>query len=216
MVARPFSGWAAGNHELFGLPTTLPWGLEIEASNPKFPHGLADGTLFHNPFLYEIIWNLIGVALLLLLERRFRLRWGRLFALYPIWCGLSRSGLEAIRIDPTSDGFIGIPANVWASFVIIALGVTLFLVQTRRHPGPETSIFRAGVQTPQATDDDARTPSLTRREERPALLADQSFPHRDWHGYHIYAFAAPPFGVRLGARNFVPDAATAGSEGGYR
>lgn len=190
--------------------------MEIEASNPKFPHGLADGTLFHNPFLYEIIWNLIGVALLLLLERRFRLRWGRLFALYPIWCGLSRSGLEAIRIDPTSDGFIGIPANVWASFVIIALGVTLFLVQTRRHPGPETSIFRAGVQTPQATDDDARTPSLTRREERPALLADQSFPHRDWHGYHIYAFAAPPFGVRLGARNFVPDAATAGSEGGYR
>nr|WP_232711562.1 prolipoprotein diacylglyceryl transferase [Microbacterium lacus] len=133
------------NHELFGLPTTLPWGLEIESTNPKFPEGLAEGTLFHPLFLYEMIWNLVGVAIILLLERRIALRWGKAFAVYLIWYGLGRSWLEAIRIDPTSDGLFGIPANVWASFVAIGLGVALFVIQSVRHPEPEPSIFRDGV-----------------------------------------------------------------------
>ncbi|WP_396643325.1 prolipoprotein diacylglyceryl transferase [Microbacterium sp.] len=143
------------NHELFGLPTTLPWGLEIESSNPKFPEGLAEGTLFHPLFLYEMIWNLVGVAIILLLERRIALRWGKAFAVYLIWYGLGRSWLEAIRIDPTSDGFLGIPANVWASFVAIALGVALFVVQWIRHREPEASIFRDGVGPAVANDEPA-------------------------------------------------------------
>jgi prolipoprotein diacylglyceryl transferase len=132
------------NHELFGLPTTLPWGLQIESTNAKFPAGLAPGTLFHPLFLYEIIWNLIGVAIIVLVERRLNLRWGRAFAIYLIWYGLGRSWLEAIRIDPTSDGFLGIPANIWASFVAIALGITLFIIQSRKHPEPELSVIRDG------------------------------------------------------------------------
>jgi prolipoprotein diacylglyceryl transferase len=137
------------NHELFGLPTTLPWGLEILPTDSMFPKDLPAGTLFHPLFLYEIIWNLVGVAILLLLERRFlrgghELRWGRLFGLYLVWYGLGRSWLEAIRIDPTSDALLGIPANIWASFVAILLGVVLFVVQGRRHPEPETSIYREG------------------------------------------------------------------------
>ncbi len=132
------------NHELFGLPTTLPWGLQIETSNPKFPAGLPAGTLFHPLFLYEIIWNLIGVGLVLLIARKFRLQWGRVFAVYLIWYGLGRSWLEAIRIDPTSDGFLGIPANIWASFVAIILGIVLLVVQGRRHPGREPSVYVDG------------------------------------------------------------------------
>ncbi|WP_374009248.1 prolipoprotein diacylglyceryl transferase [Leifsonia sp. LS-T14] len=135
------------NHELFGLPTTLPWGLQIEATNPKFPAGMPPGTLFHPLFLYEIIWNLVGVALILFLERRFRLQWGRVLALYLIWYGLGRSWLEAIRIDPTSDGWLGIPANVWASFAAVAVGITLFIVQTRRHPGAEPSPYLRSALT---------------------------------------------------------------------
>jgi prolipoprotein diacylglyceryl transferase len=132
------------NHELFGLPTTLPWGLEIEATNGKFPEGLPTGTLFHPTFLYEMIWNLIGIAIILLLERRLALRWGRAFALYLIWYGLGRSWLEAIRIDPTSDAFLGIPANIWTSFIAIALGLAIFIVQSRRHPEPELSVYLPG------------------------------------------------------------------------
>lgn len=141
-----FGNWF--NHELFGLPTTLPWGLEIESSNPKFPDGLPAGTLFHPTFLYEMIWNLIGIALILYLERRLRLRWGRAFSLYLIWYGLGRSWLEAIRIDPTSDAFLGIPANIWTSFAAIALGIAILVVQGRRHPEPEVSVYMPGRERP--------------------------------------------------------------------
>lgn len=142
------------NHELFGLPTTLPWGLQIESTNPKFPPGLPPGTLFHPLFLYEIVWNLAGVAIILLLERRLALRWGRAFATYLIWYGLGRSWLEAIRIDPTSDAFLGIPANDWASFAAIAFGIVLFIGQTRRHPEPESTVYRDGRERPVGPADD--------------------------------------------------------------
>lgn len=132
------------NHELFGLPTTLPWGLEILPTDTMFPDELPAGTLFHPLFLYEILWNLAAVAIILLLERKYRFRWGRTFALYLIWYGLGRSWLEAIRIDPTSDALLGVPANVWASFVVVTLGITLFVIQGRRHPEPETSVYQEG------------------------------------------------------------------------
>ncbi|GAA4754871.1 prolipoprotein diacylglyceryl transferase [Amnibacterium soli] len=129
------------NHELFGLPTTLPWGLQIEASNPAIPAGTPAGTLFQPLFLYELLWNLIGAGLLVLAGRRFRLQWGKVFGLYLIWYGIARAGLEAIRLDPTSDRLFDIPANDWGSFVAITLGVLLFAVQTLRHPGPEPSPY---------------------------------------------------------------------------
>lgn len=132
------------NHELFGLPTTLPWGLQIEADNPKFPVGLPADTLFHPLFLYEIIWNLIGVAVVVLIQRKFTLQWGRVFGVYLVWYGLGRSWLEAIRIDPSSDVLFGIPANIWASFAAIVLGIVLIVVQGRRHPGLEPSVYAPG------------------------------------------------------------------------
>lgn len=132
------------NHELFGLPTTLPWGLEILPTDAMSPKNLPPGTLFHPLFLYEMIWNLVGVGVILLLSRRFMLRWGRTFALYLIWYGAGRSWLEAIRIDPTSNAPFGIPANIWASWAAVAVGVVLLIIQYRRHPEPELSVYRAG------------------------------------------------------------------------
>ncbi len=129
------------NQELFGIPTTLPWGLQILSTAPMFPKDLPAGTLFHPLFLYEMIWNLIGAAVIVLLERRLTLGWGRSLAIYFIWYGIGRSGLEAIRIDPTSDAPLGIPANVWASFVVAILGVVLLVIQTVRHPAPEPSPY---------------------------------------------------------------------------
>lgn len=153
------------NHELFGLPTNLPWGLEIESTNPAFPAGLPAGTLFHPTFLYEIIWNLIGVAVLLYVERRwrlgtvtvpfvgvdvtapiagaFRLQWGKVLGLYLIWYGVGRSVFEAIRIDP-SEIFFGIRTNVWAAFGAILVGLVIIIAQSRRHPGVEPSPYLPG------------------------------------------------------------------------
>ncbi|THG33074.1 prolipoprotein diacylglyceryl transferase [Naasia lichenicola] len=131
------------NVELYGIPTDLPWGLEVPSSNSAFPAGLADGTLFHPTFLYELIWNLIGAALLIVLGRRASLQWGKTLALYLIWYGIGRSAIESIRID-TSEVFLGIRTNVWAGFAAILIGVVIFVVQSRRHPGLEPSPYRPG------------------------------------------------------------------------
>lgn len=132
------------NQELFGLPTTLPWGLQISPSAPMFPHNLPAGTLFHPLFLYEMIWNFAGAALILLLERRLTLGWGRSLGIYFVWYGLGRSGLEAIRIDPTSNAPLGIPANIWASFAVMAIGIAILIVQSIRHREPEPSPYLPG------------------------------------------------------------------------
>lgn len=132
------------NKELFGAPTDLPWGLEIPADNLAFPAGLPAGTLFHPTFLYELIWNLAGAAILVFfLERKFNMRWGRALAFYLIWYGIGRSFFESIRLDP-SDMFAGIRSNVWASWAAIVLGIVLLFVQRRRHTGLEPSIYVPG------------------------------------------------------------------------
>ncbi|WP_394552200.1 prolipoprotein diacylglyceryl transferase [Agromyces sp. MMS24-JH15] len=132
------------NHELFGAPTDLPWGLEIESDNPAWPAGLEPGTLFHPTFLYELLWNVAGALLLVfVLERRFALRWGKAFGFYLIWYGIGRSFFEAIRVDP-SEMFLGIRTNVWAAWAAVVLGIVLILVQRRRHPGLEPSVYVPG------------------------------------------------------------------------
>ncbi|WP_404432795.1 prolipoprotein diacylglyceryl transferase [Microbacterium lacus] len=136
-----FGNWF--NQELFGLPTDLPWGLEIDSDNPAFPAGLPEGTLFHPTFLYEVIWNVLGVLVLLYIGRRFHLQWGRLFAVYLMWYSAGRIVWESIRIDP-SEIFFGIRTNVWAAIFGVVIGLVLFFVQKRRHPGIEPSPYMPG------------------------------------------------------------------------
>ncbi|GAA5027571.1 prolipoprotein diacylglyceryl transferase [Microbacterium fluvii] len=152
-----FGNWF--NQELFGLPTDVPWGLEIPSDNPAFPAGLADGTLFHPTFLYEVIWNLLGAAVLLWAGRRFTLQWGRLFGLYLIWYSAGRIVWESIRIDP-SEIFLGLRVNVWAAILGVVLGLVVMIVQKRRHTGLEPSVYVPGrewsptstVQSQDSTD----------------------------------------------------------------
>ncbi|TFD89125.1 prolipoprotein diacylglyceryl transferase [Cryobacterium serini] len=161
------------NRELFGLPTTLPWGLEIEPTNPAFPVGLPADTLFHPTFLYEIIWNLLGVAVILYLERKFRLRFGQTLGAYLIWYGLGRSFFESIRIDP-SEIYFGIRTNVWAAVAAIALGLIIILVQRQRHPGLEPSPYSpgrewigsdAGVESEDSDSDDLDQSSANQSDD---------------------------------------------------
>jgi prolipoprotein diacylglyceryl transferase len=131
------------NHELFGTPTNGWWGLEIESSNPAYPIGLPDGTLFQPTFAYEVIWNLLGVAVILLLERKLGLQWGKVIAVYLIWYGLGRIVWESIRIDP-SEIFFGLRVNVWAAIFAVVAGILIFVVQSRRHTGLEPSAYVPG------------------------------------------------------------------------
>src|SRR4051794_8647618 len=79
-IGRVGNWW---NQELFGRPTSLPWGLEIDPL-PR-PPGYADAATFHPTFLYELCWDVLGVGVLLLVDRRFRIRPPALFALYVSW-----------------------------------------------------------------------------------------------------------------------------------
>ena len=133
------------NNELFGLPTTLPWGLEISPLNEAYPQGLPPGVLFHPTFLYEIIWNLLGFAALVWLDRKFHLRWGRLFGLYLVTYSIGRAFIESIRIDP-SDYYFGLRTNVWSAIFGAAVGLALIWWSRRNHPGLETSVYLPGKE----------------------------------------------------------------------
>ncbi|MFM1784047.1 MAG: hypothetical protein RLZZ579_324 [Actinomycetota bacterium] len=131
------------NQELFGVPTTLPWGLQIPSSNPAYPVGLPEGLLFHPTFAYEMIWNLTGAAVLILLASRLNLQYGKVFAVYLMIYSTGRIWVEAIRIDP-SEIILGLRLNIWSALIGLTLGIILFLVQSRRHPGLEPSIWLPG------------------------------------------------------------------------
>jgi prolipoprotein diacylglyceryl transferase len=126
------------NQELFGQATDLPWGLAIPKSNPAFPKEFAEGTLFHPTFLYEFLLNILFFVVLLVLDRRFELRWGKLFALYLVLYSSGRFFIESIRLDPSAV-FFGLRTNQWSAVAGILVGIVIFYLQRRRHTGTEPS-----------------------------------------------------------------------------
>ncbi len=166
LLAQALGRWGNYfNQELFGEPTNLPWGLEVSPANPSYPLGLdtlPNGLLFHPTFLYESLWSLLGIAVLLLVEKRFELRWGRLFALYLIWYSVGRYFIEAIRLD-SADVFLGLRTNQWSALVGVLIGLLIYVLQTSRHPGVETTGYLPGrsweprVEKPKKTKVTAQT-----------------------------------------------------------
>ncbi len=161
LLAQAIGRWGNYfNNELFGLPTDLPWGLEIASSNPAYPAGLPDGVLFHPTFLYESIWSLAGVALLLAADRKFNLRWGKMIGLYLVYYSIGRIWVEAIRIDP-SEILLGLRINIWSAIAGILVGLAILVIQSRRHTGLESSVYRPGKE-----------PKVLRNEPEEAESAD--------------------------------------------
>jgi prolipoprotein diacylglyceryl transferase len=123
------------NQELYGKPTSLPWGLQIDVDH-RLPNYLQYGT-YHPTFLYELIWDAVGVALLLWLDRRFRLRAPALFGFYVSWYTFGRFFEELLRIDPAHH-VAGLRLNAWVS-IGVWLVSTGFVVwwQLLRDESPE-------------------------------------------------------------------------------
>jgi len=120
------------NQELFGRPTTLPWGLEIDLQNR--PVGYEQYATFHPTFLYESLWNLALCGALLLIDRRHRLRPGRLFVVYVAGYTFARFFIERLRID-TANKVLGLRVNEWVSAIIFLAGVAFLVVDAWRHRG---------------------------------------------------------------------------------
>lgn len=168
LVAQALGRWGNYfNNELFGAPTDLPWGLEIPKFNPSYPLGLPEGLTFHPAFLYESLWSLLGVAVLLVLEQRFNLRWGRMFALYLMWYSFGRFFIEGIRLDP-SDVIFGLRTNQLSALVGILLGLGLLMIQRSRHTGVETTGYLPGRSNKQLAAETAQ-----KLEESPTSVSEQ-------------------------------------------
>ncbi|MGH3775376.1 MAG: prolipoprotein diacylglyceryl transferase [Pseudonocardiaceae bacterium] len=134
------------NQELYGGPTSLPWGLEIrERVNPDTGAldplgGIAQGPpvdIVHPTFLYELLWNLGVVVLVVWADRRFRLGHGRAFALYVAGYTVGRFWIELMRTDPATIVF-GQRINVITSVVVFLGAVAYLLLARRGREDPDT------------------------------------------------------------------------------
>jgi prolipoprotein diacylglyceryltransferase len=86
------------------------------------------------------VWCLAGAALLVWLDRRFRLGNGQVFWLYVLIYVTGRGWIEMVRIDPATI-VAGLRLNVWTSLLVGALALVAFLLAARRHPGREASVL---------------------------------------------------------------------------
>jgi len=118
------------NQELFGGPTTLPWGLEIDVAH-RPAHYLAYAT-FQPTFLYEIIWNLLLAATLVWLGHHRRIRAPGLFALYVTGYSAFRIFEESIRVDPAHHIF-GLRLNLYVAAILTVIGAVWFWRIQRGH-----------------------------------------------------------------------------------
>lgn len=119
------------NQELYGKPTKLPWGLEISPDHR--PLAYFQSATFHPTFLYELIWDLIGVLVLLWIARRFTIRPPGLFALYVAWYCFGRFFEELLRIDPAHH-IAGLRLNAWVSIILFVASIAYFIWRQRRAP----------------------------------------------------------------------------------
>jgi len=132
------------NQELFGKPTTKPWGLEIDVAHR--PDGYTQFATFHPTFLYELLWNLAAAALIIVIDRRVRLTGGRAFALYVMLYTAGRFWIEQMRIDPVND--IGpFRLNVWTSIILFVLATAYFVATRKRTPAEEPAAVEEPAET---------------------------------------------------------------------
>ncbi len=118
------------NQELFGGPTSLPWGLEVDPS--RRPDETPLDATYHPTFLYEMLWNFAGAAILIAIGRRYRIRPPGIFCLYVAIYSLGRIFWEQLRVDP-SQMFLGQRLNFYVALALL-VGAIAFFVWSQRRP----------------------------------------------------------------------------------
>lgn len=143
------------NQELYGRATDLPWALRIDAdhlvNDPATGEKFAVGTTFHPTFLYESLWSLATVGLLLYIDRRWRPRGGSLFGLYVAMYGVGRFWIEGLRVDP-ADELGPFRWNQWVALAAIVVGLAAFFALRGR---PDVEPDRGIDPDGELGDDDA-------------------------------------------------------------
>lgn len=124
------------NQELYGPPTTLPWGIPISAEHRLaqykdlnlFP---VETTRFHPTFAYEMLWNFASAGLLLWLSRRYKddLKPGALFAGWLVLAGVGRVVIEFFRPDQPKIPSLGISYSSVAAALMAIAGAILLMAR---------------------------------------------------------------------------------------
>lgn len=120
------------NQEVFGKPTELPWGLEIDLANR--PNGFESYSTFHPTFLYELLWCLVVAVLLIKLPgflKQVTSKQGDVFALYILGYTAGRVWIETLRIDEANLIF-GLRLNIWVSFIVLITASAYLIASKRR------------------------------------------------------------------------------------
>jgi len=142
------------NQELFGRPTSLPWGLQID---PQFrPQGYEGFTTFQPTFLYEMLFDLALAGLLVWLGRRGTIRPPGLFALYVTGYSAFRIFEESLRID-SSEHFLGLRLNFFIASLLTVAGAIWFVLSQRRRPDQPRP---AGPAEPELDSPELASPEL--------------------------------------------------------
>jgi prolipoprotein diacylglyceryl transferase len=161
------------NEELFGAPTTLPWGLKVSQA-AAVRAGYPDGTLFHPTFLYELLWDLAVAGVLVWAGRRWLWGHGQTFFAYMTLYCLGRVWIEALRID-TANHFLGLRLNVWTSIVVGLAGIICFAWSRRRYGG--SLILGPGLESQVGGSDDvepAKVPADRGAEDTGQTASDDA------------------------------------------
>ncbi|WP_280294847.1 prolipoprotein diacylglyceryl transferase [Nocardia abscessus] len=132
------------NQELYGRETDLPWGLEIyrrvgDDGRLDMMNGASTGVVekvVHPTFLYELLWNVLVVVLLVYVDKRFRIGHGRLFALYVAGYCFGRFFVELMRADEATK-IAGIRINSFTSAVVFLGAIAYFVFATKGRETPE-------------------------------------------------------------------------------
>ncbi|WP_245663795.1 prolipoprotein diacylglyceryl transferase [Nocardia arthritidis] len=132
------------NQELYGRETDLPWGLEIyrrvgDDGRLDMMNGASTGVvdkIVHPTFLYELLWNVLVVVLLVYVDKRFRIGHGRLFALYVAGYCFGRFFIELMRADEATK-IAGIRINSFTSAVVFLAAIAYFVFATKGRETPE-------------------------------------------------------------------------------
>jgi prolipoprotein diacylglyceryl transferase len=120
------------NQEVFGKPTELPWGLEIDSVNR--PNGFESYSTFHPTFLYELLWCLVIAVLLIKLPgflKKITARQGDVFALYVFGYTAGRVWIETLRIDE-ANLILGLRLNIWVSLIVLITASAYLIASKRR------------------------------------------------------------------------------------
>ena len=165
------------NQELYGQPTTLPWGISIDASHRIKQYSdmtlFPDTTRFHPAFAYEMVWNFLAVGLIAWFVRRYpeKSKPGTALAAWLILAGIGRFIIEAFRPDQPRIPGTDVSFTRVVAAIMALIGIVMLLIRNKVIKIPfsekwETEYKLAPPRAEKAEEREARKRAERRKQRR--------------------------------------------------